>query len=123
MTTKELYEKYKDIFILAIETAGEETGNSVYRNVSEIINSEDTRLGVEELISYGCRLDLIIVKLVCDIVLAIHGIEKLNNEDLMDYANPIFELYLKKPTRAFCQQNGIPVIKSLEWKAILKKIQ
>lgn len=123
MTARELYEKYKDVFILVIETAGETTGNEVYKRVGSIINSEKFTELVNGFLDSGARFDLIIVQMVCALVLEIHGLEKLKETNLMEYGAPIFELYLKKPTRIFCQQNGVPVIKELSWMAILHKLR
>lgn len=122
MTARELYEKYKNVFILAIETAGESTNNEVYKKAESIINSEEFTELINGFIDSGARFDLLIVQMVCALVLKIHGFEKLKESNLMEYGEPIFELYLKKPTRIFCQQNGVPVIKQLAWAAILHKV-
>jgi hypothetical protein len=122
MTARELYEKYKEVFILVMETAGEETGNEVYKNVESIINSEKFTTLINEALDSGCRLDFVIVQMVIALVLNIHNLEDLSEGDLMkEYGIPMFELYLKKPTRVFCQRNGVPVIKELGWKAVLYK--
>ncbi len=122
MTARELYEKYKNVFILAIETAGESTNNEVYKKADSIINSKEFTELINGFIDSGARFDLLIVQMVCALVLKIHGIEKLRESDLMVYGAPIFELYLKKPTRIFCQQNGVPIIRQLAWAAILHKV-
>ena len=60
--------------------------------------------------------------MMCRVVVAIHGMEALSREDNIDkYINPVFDLYLRKPTIAFCQQNGVPVIKSLDWHSYVRK--
>lgn len=123
MTARELYEKYKDIFILVMETAGEETGNEVYKNAGSIINSQKFTRLINEALDSGCNFNFVIVQMILALVLNIHNLDDLNEKDLMkDYGTPIFELYLKKPTRVFCQRNGVPVIKELGWKAILQKV-
>ena len=123
MTARELYEKYKEVFILVMETAGEETGNEVYKNVESIINSERFTKLIDEALDSGCRFDFVIVQMIVAVILNIHNLDDLDNTDMMEeYGIPMFELYLKKPTRAFCQQNGVPIIKNLSWKAVLQKI-
>lgn len=122
MTTKELYFKYKDIFILVLESAGEETGNSVYKEVERI--TKDNEESVLSLIDRGGNFSLVITSMVAAIVVEVHGKEKLANQDISEYIYTLFDLYLKKPTRSFCTQNGVPVIKDIrEWTSILRKLE
>ena len=37
MTTKEIYKKYEEVFILVMEAAGEETNNQAYKDVEKIL--------------------------------------------------------------------------------------
>ena len=122
MTTKELYYKYKDVFILVMESAGEETGNSSYKDVEKLVSKiESSVLG---LIDRGASFSLVITSMIAELVIDVNGKENLANQDISGYVHTLFDLYLKKPTRSFCSQNGVPVIKdSNEWISVLRKIE
>lgn len=122
MTTKELYYKYKDVFILVLESAGEETSNSVYKDAERIVRENEEN--VLALIDRGVSFSLVITSMVAAVVVEVHGKEKLANQDISEYIYTLFDIYLKKPTRSFCTQNGVPVIKDInEWTSILRKIE
>ena len=122
MTTKELYYKYKDVFILVLESAGEETNNSVYKDAERIVRENEEN--VLALIDRGVSFSLVITSMVASVVVEVHGKEKLANQDISEYIHTLFDMYLKRPTRSFCTQNGVPVIKDInEWTSILRKIE
>lgn len=124
MTTEELYKKYKEVFILVMEAAGETMGNETYKNVESIVNAPEFD---EEILKYiirrGGKLDVVIAVMICNVVVKVHGADVLSKEENIDkYVIPVFDLYLRKPTIAFCQQNGVPVIKSLNWHTMIRQV-
>lgn len=117
MTSEDLLKEYKKIFILVVETAGEELGNDSYRKVEELLNTDTVKKIEEQLLSYDeFPLDLLIVSYVFTILIDTHTEEEIDSwcdvapltkrkEFLFLYDN-----YLKKPTRSFTAQMGLPSV-------------
>ena len=121
MTIREIYDKYKEIFILVVEQAGEETGNSSYKNVESILKKYED--DIEQLLEQNPPFDLMITNLIVLLVIDVHGADSLEGELLKKYVDPLFDIYLKKATMSFCSQNGIPVVRKLSWDAMIRKVK
>lgn len=115
MIAKELFEKYNELFILVIETAGQNNKNKVYMKVKDIIekNKEQLDRAVEDDIPFNVYVALLSFLVVKEV----HGFKKLeeiDNDELNNLVNSMFEMYLKKPTRKFTATYGLPIINSLD---------
>lgn len=119
MTTKELYFKYKEIFILVMESVAE-TKNPAYKDVERIINEREKDF--LSAIDQGAPFDIVVFNMIAVLVVEIHGLDKVDNTEITEYMVPIFDLYLKKPTRTFCSQNGVPVITKMNYNTFVKRV-
>lgn len=121
MTAKELFPKYVKIFELVIEQAGEDTGNKVYKNISNVINSNKEKIekSIEEDIPFG----LFVTVLITIVLIEVHSVEKLDKmskEDTKVLLDDLFDRYLKKPTRKFTASYGLPTMNCLEFGAYIR---
>lgn len=117
MTTEEIYKKYKEIFILVMESVGEETGNSVYKDVENILDNKFIKQAIHEIIEQEVPLPVFISLCIIALLERIHSrevLEKMEPEESYKLADYIFQNYLKKPTRKFTSTYGLPVINSLD---------
>lgn len=117
MTTKEIYQKYKEVFILVMETAGEETGNKVYKDVEKILNKNSFKKVINQAAEQDVPLPVFICICIVTLLGEIHGPDKLSEMDMEEsykLADFMFQNYLKKPTRKFTSTYGLPVINSLD---------
>lgn len=128
MTLKEIKEKWFDMFILIMETAGEETDNEDYKNVKKIC--EETKLRKQSKnfndLEDNQLLNVHIIVNVLSLVLRIHKGENLSDEEYQDLCQDMWDRYLRKPTRKFTSRNGIlPVPKNLfeHWGITVKNIK
>jgi len=115
MTTEEIVEKYLDLFTLVIETAGDITGISSYKEVKRIL--KDNKETLDNFISQGAPFNLIVTACISFIVLDIHGVEKLSecdDSEIDTYTTAIWDLYLKNPTRKFSTKYGLPTMDNLD---------
>lgn len=114
MTAEELFPEYEKLFKLVIETAGQENGNEIYKNVYNIIdeNREIINRSIEDDIPFNVFVSLLAFLVIKEV----HGIEKLSemdDENLKGLIDSMFKLYLEKPTRKFTSKYGLPVVYSL----------
>lgn len=117
MTIEEIYKKYKDIFILVIESVGEETGNNIYKDVENILEGKSIKQAINEMIEQEVPFPVFISLCIVALLEKIHGrekLEKMEPEESYKLADFIFQNYLKKPTRKFTSTYGLPVINSLD---------
>ena len=98
-----------------------ETQNPAYRDVEKIVNKNED--SIFKAIDGGAPFEIVVLSMIANLVVEIHGIDTLNNTDITEYMSPIFELYLKKPTRTFCSQNGVPIIKSVKYLTYVHKLR
>lgn len=122
MTYKEIADKYVDLFILIIETAGDVTNNQSYKNIEKIIDKskEEINQAIENEVEFG----IFIVLLITAVLIDIHNIEKLyekNEDEMYELINDMWTRYLKKPTRKFLAQNGMKLIDELNYCSIILK--
>lgn len=116
MTLQEIYNNYKEIFILCLEKAGADTGNSSYKNIEKILekDSEIIALAIEEDVCFEILIGTMIYLVLRDI----HGKEKLEKNSFSDnhvIMSDLFDRYLRIPTRRFCSSNGISIINHLDY--------
>ena len=116
MTVQEILDKYLDLFVLVMETAGEKTDNKYYKDVKRII--KDNKSILDDMIEKTpvIPFELVVVMCIAFLVEEIHGTERLIESDydeLDNYINSMWDLYLKKPTRHFTSKYGLEPIDKL----------
>ena len=97
-----------------------ETKNPAYKDVENIINEHEEWMLAA--IDQGAPFDIVVFNMIALLVVNIHGLDKVDNTEITEYMVPIFDLYLKRPTRAFCSQNGVPIISQMNYNAFVKRI-
>lgn len=110
MTYGEIVHEYRKLFIMLVEKAGHETGNTSYLKVEEILKEKNVEKLEESLISDEPEFVIIVcsylVLLFCDI----YGIDKVEDWDQDMSAAKVSEFYhafLKKATIRFCEKYGL----------------
>ena len=110
MTYREIVHEYRKLFIMLVEKAGRETGNTSYQRVEEILKEKKVEKLEEELIQIEPEFVIIVcsylVLLFCDI----YGIERVENWDQEMSATKLSEFYhefLKGATIRFCEKYGL----------------
>ena len=125
MTCEEIYNKYVGIFKVLIKTAGEETGNTSYKNIDQILNSNDVVKIIKRAIEDEVEFKLFVSILIFQVIRDVHGIEKLEDtdeEEMYKLITSLYQLYLRIPTRKFCTKYGLPVFNDPEVTCIVKKL-
>jgi hypothetical protein len=124
MTYREIVESWEKIFILVLE----DTNDSAYNKVEQIINRPESRALINSCIEdeppFPAMIGLHIMLILCES----QGIDKICEMDLDETAtrlNDFWTRYLKKPTRAFTSKNGLSPVNeddlSVSFKVIKKK--
>ena len=117
MTTKEIYRKYEEVFILVMEAAGEETNNQAYKNVEKILKDKVFAKSINQAIEDEAPIQVFISLCIVALLKEIHGVDELSDmteDETYELADYIFQHYLRKPTRKFTSTYGLPVINSLD---------
>jgi hypothetical protein len=116
MTYEEIIKEYKKLFILLVEKAGRDTGNTSYLQVEKILNKEDILKCEKKLLEQEPEFIIIVcfypIFLFCDI----YGMEKIENWDHEKGNEKLREFYntfLKNPTIKFCEKYGIEPIEDI----------
>lgn len=122
MTYKEIADKYIDLFVLIIETAGDVTNNQSYKNIENTVkkNRKELDKAIEDEVDFG----MFIVILITTALLDIHSLEDLsdkNEDEMYTLISDMWDRYLKKPTRKFLAQNGMKLIDELNYSSIIFK--
>lgn len=121
MTLSEIKEEYKKIFILIIETAGEEENNPVYKSAEKIINEQEKIVGRGRNL-YNIysddefELKEFIMMLCVYLITEIHGVNFINDsdiEELKSLIDDMYSRYLYSVTRKFTSKNGLMKIDSI----------
>ena len=116
MTTKEIYRKYEEVFILVMEAAGEETNNQAYKDVERILKDKVFAKSINQAIEDEAPIQVFISLCIVALLKEIHGVVELSDmteDETYELADYIFQHYLRKPTRKFTSTYGLPVINSL----------
>lgn len=110
MTYGEVVHEYRKLFVMLVEKAGRDTGNTSYIRVEEILKEKKAEVLEEELIKSEPEFVIIVclylVLLFCDI----YGIDKVENWDQEMSATKLSEFYhefLKGATIRFCEKYGL----------------
>ena len=110
VTYGEIVHEYRKLFIMLVEKAGRETGNTSYQRVEEILKEMKVEKLEEELIQSEPEFVIIVcsylVLLFCDI----YGIDKVEDWDQKMSATKLSEFYhefLKGATIRFCEKYGL----------------
>ena len=117
MTTKEIYKKYREVFILVMEAAGEETNNQAYKDVEKILKDKVFAKSINQAIEDEASIQVFISLCIVALLKEIHGVDELSDmteDETYELADYIFQHYLRKPTRKFTSTYGLPVINSLD---------
>ena len=117
MTTKEIYRKYEEVFILVMEAAGEETNNQAYKDVEKILKDKVFAKSINQAIEDEAPIQVFISLCIVALLKEIHGVDELSDmteDETYELADYIFQHYLRKPTRKFTSTYGLPVINSLD---------
>ena len=115
-TSEELFPEYLKIFELVIEQAGEDTGNTVYKNISNILSKNRDKIdkAIEDDIPFGMFVTLLVIIILLEVHTA-EKLDKLSPDETKYYIDDLFSRYLKKPTRKFTSSHGLPTINYLEY--------
>ena len=114
MTLSEIFEKYKEVFILCLEKAGTETSNPAYLNCENILLKNEEE--IQSIIKQDAPFEVFITVLITLVLAEIHGISKLEQNDLeknKEFLEDLFQRYLWKSTRTFSTRNGLAIIDHL----------
>ena len=117
MTTKEIYKKYEEVFILVMEAAGEETNNQAYKDVEKILKDKVFAKSINQAIEDEAPIQVFISLCIVALLKEIHGVDELSDmteDETYELADYIFQHYLRQPTRKFTSTYGLPVINSLD---------
>lgn len=122
MTYREVAEKYIDLFILVMETAGDVTNNQSYKNIEQTLKNNRSELdkAIDDEVDFG----MFIVILITTILLDVHKIEDLyekSEDEMYGLISDMWDRYLKIPTRKFLTQNGMKLIDELHYSSIVFK--
>ena len=123
MTTKELCNKWYDMFVLIMETEGEKSGNIVYQEIEkrtrkqvEFNLDKQESLVFDEFISFCIAFTVLETRIDDE-----SRMEKLMNdgEYFSSLVNDLWNRYLRKATRKFTSKYGIPQVKEDRIKNIM----
>lgn len=124
MTIAEVGSKFLEMFILVLEAAGEETGNTSYKEVSRIIekNKDELDRAIQSDVSYDILVCLCIILVLADI----HTMDKLKlmePTELQELTIDLYYRYLSKPVRSFSSKHGLPIPKPENTIALIRDIK
>jgi len=110
MTYKEIIEKYKNLFILLTEKAGEESGIQEYKKIDTILKKKENQEMVEDLIKAEPDFKIVVSSFIVSLLLEIYGpeiLETWDEEKTSSHLTEFYQLYLKKATIKFCEKYGL----------------
>lgn len=110
MTYEEVVKEYRKLFVMLVEKAGRETGNTSYLRVEKILeekNSErlEKRL-IEDEPSFVIIVCSYLILLFCDIY-GLKGVEEWDLDTGAEKVSEFYRLYLKNATIKFCEKYGL----------------
>ena len=125
MTFEELVSEYIKLFILIIETVGQDIGNKIYQNVSNILKEDDSIKAIQSLIDNEVPFFIVVSTLEAIVLCKLHNSKDLyENNILQGLVGDMWERYLKLPSNKFFRKNGLPTIDRIDENGIimLKKL-
>ena len=108
MTYEEVITKYRQLFIMLVESAGRETGNKTYLKIEKLLDDNSDLF--KRLVDEERDLRIVLGCFVTIIFTDIYGEEELCSWDKDKACEKITEFYtvfLKGPTKKFCEKYGI----------------
>ena len=110
MTYEDIVHEYRKLFIMLVEKAGRETGNTSYQRVEEILKEKKVEKLEEKLIEREPEFVIIVcsylVLLFCDIY-GIDGVEEWDQDMSASKLSEFYQEFLKKATIKFCEKYGL----------------
>ena len=110
MTYGEVVHEYRKLFVMLVEKAGRDTGNTSYIRVEEILKEKKVEMLEEELIKSEPEFVIIVcsylVLLFCDIY-GIDGVENWDQDMSASKLSEFYQEFLKKATIKFCEKYGL----------------
>ena len=110
MTYEEIIHEYRKLFVMLVEKAGRETGNTSYLRVEEILKEKNADKLEERLIADEPRFVIVVcsylILLFCDIY-GIEGVEKWDKDMSASKLSEFYHVFLKKATIRFCEKYGL----------------
>ncbi len=127
MTYQEITDKYSELFVILIEKAGRETGNTSYQKVAEILGKDESKQVLEKAVRDEVDFKMFVCLMIVMILFDIydHQIENWTSEESSEKLLEFYELYLKKATKKFCTKYGLEPFDNpgMAFKMITKHIE
>jgi len=127
MTYQEITKRYSELFIMLVEKAGRETGNTSYQKVAEILGKDESKQILEKAVQDEVDFKMFVCLMIVLILFDIYDsqIENWTSEESSDKLLEFYELYLKKATKKFCEKYGLEPFDNpgMAFKMITKQIE
>lgn len=110
MTYEEIVLEYRKLFIMLVEKAGRDTGNTSYLNVEKILKEKNIEKLERDLIQGEPDFVIVVCSYLVVLFCDIYGISGVENWDLEKSSTKLSEFYqefLKKATIKFCEKYGL----------------
>ena len=110
MTYEEIVHEYRKLFVMLVEKAGRETGNTSYLKVEQILTEKNAEKMEEGIIADEPAFVIVVcsylVLLFCDIY-GIDGVENWDQDMSASKLSEFYQEFLKKATIRFCEKYGL----------------
>ncbi len=110
MTYEDIVHEYRKLFVMLVEKAGRETGNTSYIRVEEILKEKNVEKLEQGLIEREPEFVIIVcsylILLFCDIY-GIDSVEEWDQEESATKLSEFYQEFLKKATIKFCEKYGL----------------
>jgi hypothetical protein len=110
MTYEDIVHEYRKLFVMLVEKAGRETGNTSYLRVEKILIEKNVEKLEQGLIEREPEFVIIVcsylILLFCDIY-GIDGVEGWDQEESATKLSEFYQEFLKKATIKFCEKYGL----------------
>ena len=125
MTCEEVYRKYINVYRVLMKAAGNETGNPVYKDIDNILNTGDNKAMIDKAIADEVEFNIFLTVLQFPVLVAVHGIDGLRNKEpseIHQNLHEFYQLYLAKGTKDFCRKYGLPVFNDPEMTVLIRRL-
>ena len=124
MTTKEIFEKYLILFKITVSQAGEETNNSVYKNVYNIFEDYDSTIqsAIEREVPFSLFVSICITIIIYEVNYKKKKDFEMDQEEIQltnSLIDDFWARYIKKPTRLFTSKYGLSTVNNLEYETVI----
>ena len=96
---------------MLVEKAGRETGNKYYQDVDRLLGEQG---GVETMINSLCKVEpdfqVVVCSFIVSLLCCIYGVEEVktwDEEKSYHTLTEFYQLYLRKPSKKFCEKYGL----------------